>query len=59
MIICLCMHVTDREILENLPATFEEIQKKTHVCTGCGCCKEFVEKLIKDKSESLNRESII
>jgi bacterioferritin-associated ferredoxin len=43
MIICLCHRISDRDIereIRNGCASFDTLQRDTHVGTGCGACHE-------------------
>ncbi len=43
MIICVCNHVTDRDIAREVSAgcpSFGQLQMRTGVGAGCGCCHD-------------------
>ncbi|MFH1428170.1 MAG: iron-sulfur cluster assembly scaffold protein [Candidatus Margulisiibacteriota bacterium] len=47
-VICSCLNVTDQEIMEQVENgvnSFEELQERTKVSTGCGKCREEVKTL--------------
>ncbi len=49
--ICECVNVTDREIEEQVlegADSFEKLQERTKISTGCGSCRPFAEKLFTD-----------
>jgi bacterioferritin-associated ferredoxin len=57
-IICECLTVTRGEIedaVKDGAHTFEELQARTKVSTGCGNCRENVEELLQ---ELLNKEAV-
>lgn len=46
MIICVCHRVSDRDIAREVAfgcASFDDLQDRTRVGTGCGACLEFAE----------------
>lgn len=47
-VICHCLNVTDEEIKEQVAdnvTTFEELQERTKIATGCGKCKDEAKQL--------------
>jgi len=55
-VICHCLNVTDQEIRDHVAdgvATFEELQDRTKISTGCGKCKAEAVLLFEEYKEQL------
>ncbi|MEM1432846.1 MAG: (2Fe-2S)-binding protein [Pseudomonadota bacterium] len=54
MYVCLCHAVTEHEVLEEAAAgasTLDELSARLGVATGCGCCREHAESLLRSKTQ--------
>ncbi len=64
--VCNCMQVSyndildvldNREKIEDVVSTFEDVQKITHCSTGCGGCHDKVMKIISDSMYGYQTEA--
>lgn len=48
---CVCSSVTDSMIVKRIElgdTTIESLMLSLGVCSNCGCCRQYIEKLISD-----------
>ncbi|MBU43472.1 MAG: ferredoxin [Spirochaetaceae bacterium] len=51
--VCICRGVSEKEIRDTIASgrasNFDELQRETRCCTGCGTCESHVRKIMNDE----------
>jgi len=51
MYICICLGITEKEVKEvikNGASSYEEIKNSLGVGGGCGCCNDFIRRILEE-----------
>ena len=60
MYVCLCKAVSESEVLDAIDAgaaSVEALSEQLGVATGCGCCREHAEELVRHRQGLLNTKA--
>ena len=55
MIICICANVSEKDVLELLPAEVEELMVKTNCAMNCGECFQYMLEFIEKNKATADR----
>lgn len=54
MVICICFHVTEKQITDLLPLPLEEVMLRTNAGMCCGQCMTMLGQVVKSNSRDHN-----